>query len=246
MAYTELWRKIAIMVKLNLYKADGEPFRIFRDSEECLGVPYQTSWNWILNKAKPQADTVQRVVNALNEQFAISPPLAAEQLNDRTSAYDFGIALGAPAHEVAGAVLATHDDSNPLQRFAFDDRAQAWDVQSRLSGSYIVERVTGRTREHDVLELCIDTVLPIDDRFFIHATLEIPADRGHSYLYNGVVCERSGLMYWVFSQKNVELHDFLFMVTDRIYVSGSNKFTAKGTMTTMGQSRPAPISASVV
>ena len=246
MPYTELWRKITTMVKLNLYKADSEPFRIFFDSQDCLGVSYQTSWNWINKRATPQKASVSRIVKALNQSFTLKRPLTDEDLDDRTTAYEFGIALGAPAREVEGAVLATRDDANPLQRFAFDDRERAWDVQSRLSGTYVVERTMGRTKERDTLKLCIDTVLPIDDRFVIHATLEVPAEQGRSYVYNGVVCERSGLMYWVFSQKNVELHDFLFMITDRIYAAGKNKFTAEGMMITMGQSRPAPVSASVM
>ena len=248
MSYTDFWRKIAAMIKISLYKRDGQPFKIFADSGECLGVPYQTSWNWVMRQATPQKKTVQKVLQALNESFDICPPLTLDDLDDKTTAHEFCVRLGGDVDETDGAVLSTHSAISPLHRFGYESSDQARELLSRIRGSYVVDRTyrERRTNENDKLRLSVDALVSVDKRHFIHATMEVPSEYGESYQYDGNVCERSGLMYWVFSQKNVELHDFAFMITDRIYVRGGGRFQARGKMITMGQAQPAPFSSNIV
>jgi hypothetical protein len=245
--YETFWKKIALMVKINIKKRDGGLFKIFDDSSDCLGVSYQTSWNWIRHSATPREGTLRRVVNALNQSFDINPPATLNLLEDGTSVEKFGAALGGEAQEIADAVVSAEfeaDNRGPFRRFTFPDRRTAELVLSRISGEYLVDReiVSNRTAlARAKLDLSIKNVLTVDRRYYIYTTLIVPSDQGTAYHYDGVICERSGLMYWIFSQSGVMLDDFIFMISDKLNTGHKSNAAARGKMITMSESAPGTI-----
>jgi hypothetical protein len=249
-SYKEFWRKIAIMVKVNLVKRDGSPFKIFDDASFCLGVPYQTAWNWITHDAYPRKHTLLKVVTALNENFLIYPPATLELLSDDTSIKQFAIALGAVPEEVENAILSVQledDGRTPMHWFAFERYEAARIFLSRIRGDYQITRqdISHRKDRKTDVELNINNITTFHSRHYVYARLVVYAEMGDNFRYDGFICERSGLLYWMFSQTGVMLSDFIFIVSDRIVPgNGADAFTA-GTMITMGQHRPAPTTSKI-
>jgi hypothetical protein len=250
--HDEFWRKVAIMVKLNLQKSDASPFRIFDDSEDCLGVPYATAWNWIVHKAKPRKATLAKVLKNLNTAFAPSPSLTLQSLSDETSVAIFAAALGADRSEIADAVLSVEFESgglSPTHRLAFDARQSARTALSRIEGNYQIIRddvsSNARRRLRTHLALSVGNILSLNTQHYIHATLVVPSGLGEHYHYAGIVRERSGLLYWVFAQSGVMLDDFVFMISERLQPKDGSDILARGSMITMGQDGPQPMMSNI-
>jgi hypothetical protein len=240
------------MVALNLQKSDGEPFKIFDDAEECLGVPYATAWNWIENEATPRKGTLQKVVRGLNQAFSPKPVLTLVSLSDDTSVESFAAALGADHTEIADAVLSVefkNQGLSPTHRLAFNERRLARSALSRIEGTYQITReefTAGRKRRsRSHLNLTVANILNLDSQYYIHAALVVPAEQGEAYRYAGIVRERSGLLFWVFAQNDVMLADFIFMVSERLQPKNGNEILARGSMITMGQDGPEPMMSSI-
>lgn len=250
--YKNFWKKIALMVKINIKKRDGALFKIFDDSADCFGVSYQTSWNWIKNSAIPREGTLRRVVNALNSSFEINPPATLKLLADETSVEEFGTSLGGAAQEIADAVVSAQleeDKRGPFHRFTFPDRRTAELVLSRISGEYQVDRENVSDRKspsRSTLNLSIKNILTVDGRYYIYSTLIVPSEQGDDYHYDGVICERSGFMYWIFSQTGVMLDDFIFIISDKINTGHKSNTETRGQMITMSASTPETIMSTIV
>jgi hypothetical protein len=251
LSYQNFGMKISALAQLGLSKKGGGTFRIHDDASDCLGVSYQAAWNWVNKGAAPKINTVRKVASAINRSFRVRSNIDEASLSDSTEISDFLRAVGATgndAEDVELSMLVRRDERLPLDYFSFRDRARARAHLTRLSGTYEVSRTpeNGRRSKTQLpLKLTVKTVISISNRHYLFSTLKIPSyDNKSEYDYDGVVYQRSGLLYWIFSQKEQELGDFLFMITSLFDTSDISN-VATGQLITMGQSRLGPVAQQV-
>jgi hypothetical protein len=249
MIYERFWLKMSLLVQLRLEKKSGGTFKMFDDAQNCLGVPYQTANNWAKGSI-PRKEKVRKAAEALNVAFKNSTTITESTLSDETSEYEFARALGVSDREAQDALLSVSmnsDGKHPLDDFWFSEE-RAKGMLRLLGGSYEIRNMPGSRsgsakRRHRALE--ISGTSSRDGRYCVVASLAVPSitppsDHEESFKYDGVVCERSGLWYWIFRQTGESLNDYIFMITDRFDVGGRDP-VAKGTLITMGQKLLLPI-----
>jgi hypothetical protein len=239
MQYKNFWKKVSLFTELPLVKKSGGAFKLFDDAHECLGVSYQTADNWI-NEAIPQKKTLGKFARALNAAFQTVTPIDEKMLSDETSEMAFARALGAAEQEAKDALLSItmkKDGGHPLDNFWFKDIDLARRTLNRFSGSYEVRTPSSRGHHRS---LVVDSISSQSGRHCIVANLTVPSGTDEPFKYDGVVCQRGSLFYWIFRQKEeAAFSDFIFMITDRFDI-GRNP-AANGTLITMGQKKPIPI-----
>jgi hypothetical protein len=153
--------------------------------------------------------------------------------------------------EVAGALASVRvgvEGLGPVYSFGFDRADLAREFMKRIHGYYeIVRESTTPKRAHlcSVLSLRIGKIVADDHQYYVLATLEVPAEGGYNFQYKGLVCQRSNLMYWMFSQDGVFLDDLIFIVSERLSADQTGDLCVHGSMITMGQVRPEPIMSTI-
>lgn len=245
--YRQFWKKLHLLRALQVPTRYGYRFKLQDETPECIGVSYPAATAWIKRRGQksiPQRKTIDyKVVPTMREAFDTNGvAIDARFLSDSTPLRTFALAFGADPDDAEDGILSVEieqREANPLQDFAFADRKTAREHLEAIRGLYKITRTNindDGSREVLQMIMSVMNVVAIGDFFYIWARAFVPSGRPTPFEYEGILCDKRHLQYWIFTQvgDKTDRRDFIFMVNDRRDFDDHNAHAA-GALVTMAQ-----------